>query len=587
MPKIDLQSYPSEGKIFFDWELINKLIAYLIPYKAYILFSFIVLMIAQVIEAIIPIYMGQLSQKLLEDSQLFFNLTDSFSFLFFLLVSSYALESLNIFLRGKVGQRATLKLRAEVYRHIQQLPMLFFDKNSVGKLMTRTLHDVDQIHQMFAESFVPLVGNLFLFICIFLGIFYVNWAVGIAVLMILPLMMALINYFRKEQRSCYDQLRLIISSMNGFVQENLMGIQIIKNFNLENQERKIFEKMNDDYRDVYLTSISNFSFFISGIEFLQNLTLITAFVILAYWMGSHTDFQAGAFFTFSLYALMIFRPLVDLAERYNTLQAAMAGASRIFSLLEEPIERASGHYSLEDIQTVEFEDVWFSYKKGQSILKGLSFSLRKGESIALVGITGVGKTTIISLLLRLYDIQQGKILINGKEIHSYSLSSLRSCFSMVLQDPILFSGTIAENISLFEPMSRKNIEAAAGYVNLQSFIKQLPLKIDHLLGERGLGLSAGEMQLVSLARAVAHQRSMLILDEATANIDTVTEGAIQEALVKILKDKTALVIAHRLSTIRHVNRILVLSDGKIVESGTHDELVRAKGLYEKLYFLQF
>ncbi|MGK5594216.1 MAG: ABC transporter ATP-binding protein [Parachlamydiaceae bacterium] len=587
MPRSDLHSYPPEGKVFFDRELIKKLVTYLLPYKGYIFFSFIVLIVAKVIEAMIPIYMGQVAQDLLKDSQLFLSFTGSFVSLFCLLFLAYLLESLNVFLRGKVGQRATLKLREEVYRHTQQLPMQFFDKNSVGKLMTRTLHDVDQIHQMLAESFVPLVGNLFLFICIVLGIFYVNWAVGIAVIVILPVMGALINYFRKEQRRCYDQLRLIVSSMNGFIQENLMGIQIIKNFNLEKQERKVFEKMNQDHRDAYLNSISNFSFFISGIEFLQNLTLILAFIILAYWMGTHTGFQAGAFFTFSLYALMIFRPLVDLAERYNVLQAAMAGASRVFSLLEEPVEVSSGEQALQDILSIEFEDVWFSYDQEHPILKGLSFHLKKGESVALVGITGAGKTTIINLLLRLYHIQKGRILINGQEIGSYDLKSLRSCFSMVLQDPILFSGTIAENIAFFEPISRRAIEASAGYVNLQSFIKQLPLGIDHYLGERGLGLSVGEMQLVSLARAVAHQRSVLILDEATANIDTVTEGVIQEALIKILKEKTALVIAHRLSTIRHVNRILVLSEGKVVESGTHEELIQAKGLYEKLYFLQF
>lgn len=579
----------AEEKTLVDWELIKKLMAYLAPYKMYIFVSLIVLVATKAIEASIPILIGQLSQDLLNNVQPFSSYTDNFIVIIALLTVAYMLECLNVWLRGIVGQRATLGLRSSVYDHIQRLPVAFFDKNPVGKLMTRTLHDVDQIHQMLAESFVPLVGNLLLFIGIFAGIFYINWRVAVIVLFIFPFIFWLTNYFRVQQRRCYDQIRQIVAAMNAFVQENLMGILIIRNFNLENQEKKIFEKMNEEHRDAYLKSIQNFSFFIAGIDYFQNITLIFAFVILASYMAPQSGFQAGAFFTFSLYSLMIFRPLVDLAERYNTLQAAMAGASRIFSLLEVPVEKDTFDASLllTDIQTIEFKDVWFSYEENHPILTGLSFTLKKGESIAIVGVTGAGKTTIINLLLRFYEIPKGQIIINGEDIKRYTLESLRSCFSMVLQDPILFSGTIAQNISIFQQVSRKTIEAAVGYVNLSEFIKRLPNGIDHYLGERGLGLSAGEMQLVSLARAVTHNRSMFILDEATANIDTITEKAIQDALGKILKEKTALVIAHRLSTIRNVNRIIVIAEGKVIESGTHEELILRKGLYEKLYFLQF
>lgn len=572
-----------EEKVFVDWQLIKKLSPYISPYKIYIFASLFILVASKAIEAAVPVLIGRLSQDILDREMPLNSYTDKFIVILTLLVLAYLLECVNVWLRGSVGRRATVALRSSVYSHIQQLPISYFDKNPVGKLMTRTLHDVDQIHQMLAESFVPLVGNFLLFIGIFIGIFYVNWQVALILAIFFPFIFWLTNHFRIEQRRCYDKIRQIVSAMNAFVQENLMGILIIRNFSLEKQEKKIFEEMNEAQRDAYLKSIQNFSFFIAGIEFFQNMTLIAAFVILAGYMAPAAGFQAGAFFTFSLYSLMIFRPLIDLAERYNILQAAMAGASRIFSLLSVHTEKNSGTLHLSDIHTIEFKDVWFSYEKDHPVLKGISFAMKKGESIAIVGITGSGKTTVMNLLLRFYEAQKGEIFINGQNIKSYTLDSLRSCFSMVLQDPILFSGTIAENIAFFQPLGRKTIEAAAGYVNLSEFIKNL----DQPLGERGQGLSAGEMQLVSLARAAAFNRSMFILDEATANIDTITEKAIQDALGKILKERTALVIAHRLSTIRNVSRIIVIAEGKVLESGTHDELISKKGLYEKLYFLQF
>lgn len=584
--------YPREALVshLFDRELLSRIFKYLWPYKPLLFLSLSILIVSKITEASIPILIGYLSQKILTQGPLtegFYDyLLKMAFFIFFLLIMVYILECINVWIRSYVGQNATYSLRKDIYSHIQKLPIPFFDKTPIGKLMTRTIHDLDQIHQMLSESFVPLIGSLFLFVCIFFGVAYINWKVAAIFLALAPFILLFTNNFRVHQRKCYEELRSIIATLNSFVQENLMGISIIRTFGIEKEEKKVFEAVNDDQCTAYLKSVENFGFFIAGIEFFQNLTLILAFIVLVTW--SSGGFQAGAFFAFSLYALMIFRPLSDLAERYNVLQAAMAGASRVFAVLDEKVEN-HGHLNkpLTDIESVVFEDVWFAYEKDNYVLQGLSFTLKKGESLALVGITGSGKTTVINLLLRFYDFQKGSIKINDLDIRDYSLKSLRQVFSVALQDPVLFSGTIRENISLFQNIADKTIEAAAEYVNLSLLLNKLPNGLDASIGGRGLTLSAGEMQLISLARAVAHNRSMVILDEATANIDTSTEKLIQNALNKIMQEKTTLVIAHRLSTIRGASRILVLSQGKNVEMGTHEELIVKGGIYEKLYKLQF
>lgn len=582
----------------FDRELIGRLLGYLHPYRHVLALSILFLFISKVVEASVPIFIGHVSQRILDaihmDSAgkdaLFDNVLQACFYIIALLVMSYLFDSVNVIVKSWAGQKALYKLRMDVYRHIMRLPLGYFDKHTVGRLMTRTIHDVDQINQMFAESVVPIMGNSFLFVGIFVGMWMLDWHIAVLTSVLLPLLWWLTNRFRKQQRICYDRARTVVAALNTFVQEHLMGASTIRGFGLHKRVQQGFEEINEDHCEIYLESIKNFSFFISSIDLLQNVSLISAFVLIVLFASPEKGFEAGTYFSFSLYVLMVFRPLADLAERYNLLQSAMSAAVRIFDVLDTPSEAVqdTGKVELEAIQAVVFDRVWFAYADEQWVLKGVSFEMREGESAALVAMTGEGKSTIISLLLRFYECQKGTIAINGRSIRDYTLDSLRRQFSLVLQDPVIFSGTIAENITLFDPaLGSQRAEQAIDYLNMRPYLDRFAGSVDHHLGERGKSLSVGEMQLLSMARAVAHRCSMFVLDEATANIDGATEKVIQDALKKMLSHRTALIIAHRLSTIQDVQRIFVLQGGQVVEQGTHAALLAAKGAYEKLYRLQF
>lgn len=576
-----------------DYQLIKRLLFYLFPYKLWVILAIGMLIISKAIEAWVPIQIGQIVQILLNaqgrDIQLFKEILSTSLIILGWISLTYLLDTLNILIKNWVGQKAILALRMQVYDHIERLPVVFFDHHPIGRLMTRTIHDVDQINLLFSESIIPLIGSLVLFVGIVIGIFILNWWIGLVLCLIFPFIWGLTHYFRSRQRHSYSLIRSIVSAMNIFVQEHLMGLHVIRTFGLHSVERQRFEAINRDHLYANLETVRHFALFFSGIEFLQNLAMISVFVLLIIMNPMEKNFQAGIFFTISLYSLMVFRPLFDLAERYNVLQSAMAAAERIFDILDTPAETRgpSPGLPLKGIETIEFKDVWFAYEKENWVLKGLSFQLRKGESMALIGTTGSGKTSVINLLLRFYEFQKGEILINGQEIHKYAVANLRGQFSLILQDPVIFSGSIYDNIALYESkIAPSQVQESADYVNLTPAIRRLPGGLQYVLTERGTSLSAGEMQLISLARAIAHPRSVLIFDEATSNIDVQTEKNIYDTLQKILINRTALVIAHRLSTIKNVTRILVLSKGVVAESGTHPQLLEVKGIYEKLYRLQ-
>ncbi len=587
------QTYKKEEAEFksVDTLLLQKLWNYVAPYKGWVFFCVLLLLVSKVIEASVPMAIGWMSQQIFDHAQasesekeiLFSYFTLAAIALGGFLLLSYVFDVVNTFLRSWIGQKALYQLRTQVFSHIQHLPMRFFDKESIGKLMTRTIHDVDQINQMFSESIIPIIGNIILFISMAIGIFLLDWRLGLILVSLFPVIAWLTNRFRVVQRQCFDLIRSIVSALNTFVQEHLLGVFTIRSFGLLNQEKKQFEKMNEDYCNAYLESIYNFAFFIAGIDFIQSVALIAVFVVLVQLTPVGETIQVGHFITFNLYTLMLFRPLADLAERYNVLQSAMAAGERVFTILDEK-EEAPGKKTLEKITTVEsivFKDVWFAYDRDDWVLKGLSFEIQRGNSLAIVGVTGSGKTTIMNILLRFYEFQKGSVIVNGIDIRDYPLHELRELFGVILQDPVIFSGSLRDNITLYNSeITDEKIQQTLDYL-------ELPRGLSESLLERGKSLSVGEMQLVSLARAIAHDRSVLILDEATANIDTDTEIIIQKALEKILHDKTTIVIAHRLSTIRNATSILVLKEGAAIEQGSHQQLLDKKGVYEKLYRLQF
>lgn len=580
-----------------DWRVIKRLLTYFRPYVWMVIFAVLFLIAAKAIEAVVPLWLGKMTQQILEHKAALFNnhiawiaVLESSFVVIGLLIAGYIFESINTLLKNWVGQKAILTLRSDMFRHIQQMHVGFFDKHAIGRLMTRTIHDIDQISQMFTDSLIPLFGSLILFVGVLVGIYLIDWKVALVITALFPLVAALTIYFRVNQKRCYDKQRTIVSTMNVFVQEHLMGAAVTRNFGLHDQERRKFEVINHDLQDVNMETTHYFAFFFAGVEFLQSFILISIFVALVLLAPPDIGFRAGAYFAFSLYVLMLFRPLADVAERYNVLQSALAAARKIFYLqdLHSEIKDAAHPKELGVVESIAFRDVWFAYKENDWVLKGISFEMKRGESIAFVGITGSGKTTMMSLLLRFYDIQRGSIEINGIDIREYSLSSLRSHFGIVLQDPVIFSGSIRDNITLFQKeISEVRVQEAVDYVNLRPLLTHYSDGLDHHLKERGTTLSQGEKQLVAFARAVAHESDILVLDEAMANIDSNTEKMIQDALRKLLKEKTSIVIAHRLSTIKNVTRIYLIHRGHLVERGSHAELLALKGIYEKLYRLQF
>lgn len=577
------------AKPVFDSVLMRMLWSYLKPHKRWIIFAIVILIVGKLAEASVPIFIAQVTQGMLEKSMPFSEIVTICGYIIAILFFSYILDGISVGLKTWFGLKGIVTLRSDVYRHIIHMPLSYYDHNGVGRLITRTIHDIDQINRLFAEGIVPIIGNLFLFIGVLIGVTILDWRAAIVMFIFMPMAMWHTNYFRVNQRRCFEMIRSIVSALNTFIQEHLMGFATIRNFGLQKEEFRVFEEMNEDHAIAYKETIGYYAFFYTGIDFIQSGALILLFAILVLVTPSGQPFQAGTFFAFSIYVLMVFRPLSDLAERYNEMQSAFASAERVFDVLnkeEENLLEPKGDFG--ELAEIIFDDVWFAYKGEDWILKGLSFTLKKGESLAIVGVTGSGKTTIMSLLLRLYEPQRGKITINGKEITACSKTALRSLFSVVLQDPVIFSGTFRQNLTLNDPrIDDQRVKRVVEELEMGKLIGRYPLGLDESISSRGKGLSVGEMQLLSMARALVHQNPIMMLDEATANIDSGMEHLIQRGIKHLTAHTTSIIIAHRLSTIREVDRILVIHDGHAAEQGSHHDLMVAKGLYEKLYRLHF
>ncbi|HEY6140238.1 MAG TPA: ABC transporter ATP-binding protein [Thermoanaerobaculia bacterium] len=487
-----------------------------------------------------------------------------------------------------MGQYIMYDLRKQIFTHLQKLDVQFFDRNPVGRLMTRVTTDVDALNEMFTAGFVAIFGDIFVLAGIVGVLFWMNWRMALVLFSITPAIILVSIWFRRGARITYRQVRARIAAINAFLQEHISGMATVQLFNRTDAEGGKFDALNARHRDANIDSIFYYAVFYPVIELIE-----TVGVALIVWYGGgqviRGTLSIGALIAFFTYSQRFYEPISDLSEKYNILQAAMAASERIFKLLDTPVRILdSGTREVGELRSIEFKNVCFAYNEPEWVLKNVSFRVERGERVAIVGHTGAGKTTVTALLLRFYEPQRGEILINGVDIREYSLASLRALFAIVQQDFFLFTGTVEQNIALGDPdISAEAVRKAAERVQADRFISRLPEGYKAEVRERGAGFSVGEKQLLSFARALAFNPPVLILDEATSSIDTETERLIQEAIQTLMEGRTSIVIAHRLSTIRSADTILVFHHGEIRERGSHEELMRANGLYRKLYEIQY
>lgn len=488
------------------------------------------------------------------------------------------------------GQNIIFNFRQQIFTHLQRMPLGFFDKNPVGRLVTRVTNDTEALNEMYTNVLLTFLKDFMIVGGVLLVMLQMNWRLALFVLASIPVLLILTATFRTKAREVYRKVRTSLAAINSAFSENISGMRVIQIFQKEGQSFQKFQEINRKYFKAGMNEIVVTGIFRPAIEILSYLV-----VALILWFGGirvlDGTLEFGVLFAFVNYINLFFQPINDLAEKYNVLQSAMASSERIFQLLDEPEEMDEGTKVLrrEDLKgTIEFKDVSFAYNEGDYVLKNVSFSVPAGKTLAIVGATGAGKSSIINLINRFYEIQEGTISIDGVDIKDYKKESLRKEIGMVLQDVFLFSGNIKDNIRLSSPnISDEKLRTAAEYVNAGKFIDSLPKGYEEEVKERGSTLSTGQRQLLAFARALAFDPSILILDEATASVDTETELLIQDALAKLTKNRTTIVIAHRLSTIQHADNIMVLHKGRIREMGTHQELLAGKGIYHNLYNLQY
>ncbi|HET7705337.1 MAG TPA: ABC transporter ATP-binding protein [Thermoanaerobaculia bacterium] len=504
------------------------------------------------------------------------------------LVGGFAVLYTQMVLMNLMGQYIMYDLRKQIFGHLQRLDVQFFDRNPVGRLMTRVTTDVDALNELFTAGFVAIFGDIFVLLGIVGVLFWMDWRLALVLFSITPFIVVVSMWFRRGARITYRAVRARIAAINAFLQEHISGMATVQLFNREEREAAKFDELNLRHRDANIDSIFYYAVFYPVIELIQTIG-----IALIVWYGGgeviRGTMSLGVLVAFFQYAQRFYEPISDLSEKYNILQAAMAASERIFKLLDTPVKIVDdGTREIEKFESIEFRNVWFAYNDEEWVLKNVSFRVDAGDRVALVGHTGAGKTTVTALLMRFYEVQKGEILINGVSIRDYRMASLRRLFAVVQQDFFLFSGNVAQNISLGDPaISDESVRSAASRVQADRFISRLPEAYEAQVRERGAGFSVGEKQLLSFARALAFNPPVLILDEATSSIDTETEQLIQQGIQTLLAGRTSIVIAHRLSTIRSADTILVFHHGEIRERGTHDELMGIAGLYRKLYEIQY
>lgn len=584
-----------------DYKLIFRLLRYLKPYTKRFVVAFLLMIVTTFTNMILPLVSGLaidlMTDEITKKDGTIFVFNEKIMIVVIASIILLLITALAIFLSyilrkslQDVGQKITSDIRQQVFEHIENLSIGQINMLPVGKLVTRATNDPNNISQMFTDTIVNLIRNILMMIIIGVILFIINPVMALVTLSTLPFIFLASYLFRRYSRKAYRNVRNNVSDVNAFLSENLSGMRITQVFNQEEKKIKEFEKINNRLKRSYLREINVFGIYRPTIYFFA-----MASTIIAIYFGVSQIFldklSVGLFVSFYVYIGQFFEPVQQIAEQFNSLQNGFASAEKIFDVLDtEPdIKDEEDAIELESFSgNIEFKNVWFQYIPDEWVLKNISFKVKANETVAFVGATGSGKTTILQLIVRNYDIQKGQILIDGIDIKKIKRSSLRRHIGQMLQDVFLFSGTIRDNITLRdERITDQDIHEASNYVGLNYVLSKLPEGLDHIVRERGNNFSSGERQLISFARAVVYKPSLMILDEATANIDSETEAIIQESLTKMMNISTMLIVAHRLSTIQHSDKIIVMHKGEIKEMGNHQELLRKKGLYYNLYQLQY
>ena len=578
----------------YDARLMRRLITYLRPYKRHVALATAAIVAHSALE-LAPPYLVKLVIDQYIPARDTSGLVRIAALYLATLAGSFALDYAQTWLLQLTGQRIMFDLRMQIYEHLQRLDLRFYDRNPVGRLMTRVTTDVDVLNDLFTSGVVSVFGDLFTLVGIMVMMIWIDWRLAIVAFSVLPLIWIVTQWFRRNVRESYRTVRTWIARINAYLQERITGMATVQLFRREARDFEDFDRIDRTYRDANVQSIFFYAVFYPAIELIS--ALAAALII---WVGGAWVLTGmltlGSLVASLQYSSRFFRPISDMSEKFNVLQGAMASSERIFALLDTPVEIVSrpstGSGRPEALEgrmgRIAFEHVTFAYVEGEPVLRNVSFDVESGQRVAIVGATGSGKTTIVSLLLRFYDVQEGRITIGGVDIRDMDLQELRAMFGLVLQDVHLFSGTIGGNVRLGnEAIHAEAVRRAVDAVHAGPFIDRLPAGLDTPVAERGATLSVGQKQLLSFARALAFDPPVLVLDEATSSVDTETELLIRDALKVVMRGRTTIAIAHRLSTIQDMDRILVLHKGELRESGTHQELLAHRGIYHRLYQLQF
>lgn len=572
-------------KKLLDLGVLRKVFSYAIPYKRKIYISIIISILLAILSPLRPYLIQYTVNHFIADKNTYWLIMITVIQIGMLILET-AIRFYFGFITSWLGQTVVRDLRVSVYKKVVNLNLSEFDKTPIGTLTTRTINDIESVNDIFSNGLIPIISDILSIVSILLFMFGADWQLSLISLAPFPIIIIATYFFKESVNKSFIKVRNAVASLNAFVQEHITGMSVVQAFAVEKKEFNKFNTINKEHRNANIKAIFAYSVFFPIVE----IVLAFSIGLLVWWGGSYA-FDAGVIISFIMYLNLLFRPLRQIADKFNVLQMGMVASERVFKLLDNPNMTQNAENGITEFPikgSLEFDKVWFAYDEDKYILKDISFKISPGETLAIVGHTGSGKTSIISLINRLYPISKGEIKMDDTNIDEYDIDFLRSRIAVVLQDVFLFSGSVLDNVTLRNPaITREDVISASKMIGVHSFIMQLPGGYDYNVMERGATLSLGQRQLLSFLRALLYDPSILILDEATSSIDSESERLVQKAIDQLIKGRTSIVIAHRLSTIRKANKIIVLDKGIIKEMGTHDELLRNKGHYFNLHKLQF